>query len=86
MKDYLNKSITARTLLIIGLFLIVVITAGYGVSCQSQPAPVPPVQSPGLPPAPSPGEPPLPPSERWSADGVIDSQEYLGCDYFEEVG
>ena len=64
--------------MVIGLFLIVVFVIGSGVSCQSQaPASAPPAPSPGLPKAPSSGESPLSPSESWSADGVIDSREYL---------
>ena len=66
-------------ILIISLLLIAGFLTGLGASCQSQkPVAALPTPSPGLPPAPSPGEPPLPPSERWAADGVIDTTEYLG--------
>ncbi len=72
-------SVPLRTMPIIRLFLTLILINGLAVSCQSQaPAAAPPAPSPGLPKAPTSGEPPSPPSEIWSADGVIDSREYLG--------
>ena len=64
MKNHFEKSIAFRTMLSISLFFIVVFITGSGVSCQSQePAPAPPVPSPGLPTSPTPGEPPAMPPQ-----------------------
>ena len=68
-----------RTLLISGIILLSMLLVS-GASCQQQtpqaptPAPVP-TPGPGLPPAPNP--PPPEPSITWSADGILDTEEYL---------
>ena len=83
MKNRGGAATALARILIVGLFLMWLLVTGPGISCQSPaPAtspvppqePAPPETSPGLPQAPDPG---VPPSENWSADGMIDSQEYL---------
>jgi hypothetical protein len=74
MKNRGDASNAIVRILIVGLFLMVLLVAGPGISCQSS-APAPPETSPGLPEAPNPG---IPPSGNWSADGIINNQEYLG--------
>ena len=64
MKNHFDKSVSLRTILIIGLFLIVVFITGSGISCKSQaPTQAPPASSPGLTEKPTIGEPPATPSQ-----------------------
>ena len=59
MNNHFDRLRKFRTILIIGLFLIMAFISGSGISCQSQaPSQAPPAPSPGLPEEPSPGAPP----------------------------
>jgi hypothetical protein len=82
MKNHGEMATALVRILIVGLFLMGLLVAGPGISCQSlapspvpPQAPAPPETNPELPEVPNPG---VSPSENWLADGIIDNQEYLG--------
>ena len=70
-----NKWQKLGVLLGSGLVLLSVL---FTTSCQAPAVTEEAEPSPGLPKATTPSEAEKPPSEKWSADGTIDSKEYLG--------